>query len=148
MTAPIHDVVVGLAGPTRNRAVLGRIANDLIHRTAECWLIDLYGVHPDSTIKTARTLGEARSMLAGLNTFRPNDRGQDLCITIQDASVALQDPQIRNSLEDILRGGPTASITFRLVVVSLDAATGFGGSSVIRAEVIGGNIIDAKGGAK
>jgi hypothetical protein len=148
VTAPIHDVVVGPAGPTRNNVVANLIAADLVSRTVEPWLIDVYDVHRSMVVWPARTLTEARNMLADLNTFRPNDRGQDLCITIQDASVVLQDRQIRNNLEDILRAATLAGVKFRLAVVSLDAATGFGGSKVIRAEVIGGNIIGTNGGKK
>jgi len=143
VTAPVHDVVVGTPGPTRNRAVATLIAGEQVRRTTESWLIDVYGTHPEQ--KAYRSLTAAREMLARLNTFRPNDRGQDLCITIEDASEVLKDPQIRANVEDILRGASTASIKFRLVVVNLDVSS-FGGSKTIRDEVIAGNVIEVSRG--
>lgn len=143
MTAPIHEVIVGPAGPTRKRMVANRIADDLIHLTTECWLIDLYGTHPEQTIKAARTLPDARAMLAGLNRFTPNDRGQGLCITIADTSLALEDPALRRNLEDILRARSTASIKFRFVVPNLSTPNSFGGSKVIFGEMKDADIIEA-----
>lgn len=143
MTAPTpHDVVVGPAGPIRRRAVLGRIAHDLIHQATECWLIDVYRTHQDSPFKTARSLAEARSMLAGLNKYRPKERGDELCITIENAYEVLRDQQIRASIEDVMRGRATATIRFRLAVPDRTVAS-FGGSKVIRDEVLAGNIIEA-----
>jgi hypothetical protein len=137
--APVHEVIAGLAGPTRNGVVAEAIADELVRRTTEFWLIDMYHAHPNLAPYTVRTLTEARKMLASLNTFTPNDRGQELCITIEDASVVLQDATMRANLEDIMRALP---IKFRFTVVSLDLF-GFGGSMVIRDEALSGNVVQA-----
>lgn len=132
---PVHELIVGPTGPAR-----ARVVSDLI--TPSSWLIDVYGTHPDNVADwTARTLEAARDMLAQLNRARVG-RGQGMCITIEDASVVLGDPQIRANLEDILRGASTAAIKFRLAVRDLTLGS-FGDSQVIRDLTTAGNVIEA-----
>ena len=142
MTARIaHDVIVGQAGPTRQRVVSDHLAADVAHSTAGTLMIDVHITHTHWAYFSAKSLDNARRLLDDALARKANERGRLLVITIEGAEQVLKVASCRRLVEQILRD-KGLGIKFRLVVPSLDLSS-FGNSKVIRDEVITGNIIEA-----